>query len=541
MAAFVLAAAALALPAAASAFSRGADSLGDPLFPQIGNGGYDVSHYDLALSYDPVANALGAGTRTTITATATHDLSGFSLDFQRALTVSSVTVDGQPARFRQRNAKPRFSRKPGVTQPAKLQVFSPVGIPAGGRFEVAIDYSGVPKQITDADESFEGWVRACSSPGNCDGSFTVNEPIGAQSWFPCNDYMTDKATFTTAITVPDGYTALGTGELTSRAPAPGGNTTWSWNEDDPTATYLTSATVGKFDYDDTQALFERRGGVTLPIYGAIDSAATPDAKASVEKTTARIPSMVDFLAKRYGAYPFDSVGYVADWVPSVGYALENQTKPHFAGTRTGPDVNAAELLHELSHQWLGDSVTGRSWQQIWFNEGWATFSEVYWEAKANDGKQSPRQFFRAVLTSKRGNFKLAPAKLRDPANLFSGFAVYNRPGAMLEGYREIVGNRRFFAFARNLITTHAYGTITERAFVRQAKRSSDLPRKRRARLGAYFRQWLHRQGKPRLTPADFRRGGGHGASRLRTGAKPRGPAGELRAPSGRRLPSSSAG
>lgn len=524
-------------PASAATFKPGADSLGDPLFPQIGNGGYDVSGYDLKLDYDPATNALGPGTRTTIRATATQDLSRFSLDFQRDLKVSAVTVDGQAAGFDQRDAKPRLSKNPKVTQPAKLFVAPPAGIPSGQQFTVVVSYSGVPKQITDADESFEGWVRACSKPGDCDGSFTVNEPIGAQSWFPSNNYMTDKATFTTEITVPDGYTALGVGELASKAPGPGGTTTWSWSEDDPTATYLTSATVGRFDYDDTETLFERRGGVTLPIYSAIDSAGPASQKAEIEKRAKRIPSMINFLAKRYGPYPFDSVGYVADWVPSVGYALENQTKPHFAGNRTGPDVNVSELLHELSHQWLGDSVTGRTWQQIWFNEGWATFSEVYWDAKANGGKQSPRQFFRAVLASKRGDFKLAPAKLGDPANLFSGFAVYNRPAAMLEGYREIVGNKRFFRFAKALVAGHAYGTITERGFVREAKRSSGLPGKRRARLGRYFRQWLHRQGKPRLTPADFipSAHGRRGAAELR------GPAGTLRAPQGARVAPGSTG
>ena len=72
--------------------------------------------------------------------------------------------------------------------------------------------------ITDTDLTQEGWVHACSTPGDCDGSFTVNEPIGAQSWFPCNNHMTDKATFTTSITAPDGYTALGAGELAGTAP-----------------------------------------------------------------------------------------------------------------------------------------------------------------------------------------------------------------------------------------------------------------------------------------------------------------------------------
>ena len=506
----ILAAAALVLclalcsPTAASALEPGADSLGDPLFPQIGNGGYDVDHYDIALSYDPATNALGAGTRTTLTATATQGLSRFSLDFQRELTVSSVTVDGQPAAFDQRDAKPRLSRNPKVTQPAKLDVTPVGGLAEGRKFTVAISYSGVPEEITDSDESIEGWVRACSKPGDCDGSFTVNEPIGAQSWFPCNNYMTDKASVATSITVPNGFTALGAGELASLVAGPNATTTWSWVEDDPTATYLTSATVGRFDYVDDQTLFERTGGATLPIYGAIDSAGPAKAKAAVSRTVRRIPAMTNFLAKRFGPYPFDSIGYVADWVPAVGYALENQTKPHFAGNTKGPLVSDPELLHEIAHQWLGNSVTGRTWQEIWFNEGWATFAEVFHAAKVNEREQSTRQFFRAVLATRSQKFRLAPAELGGPINLFSGFAVYVRPAAMLEGYREIVGTKRFFAFAKDLVKRHAYGTIGERQFVREALGASGLRGAELRRLGAYFRQWLHREGKPTLTPADFR-------------------------------------
>ena len=153
---------------------------------------------------------------------------------------------------------------------------------------------------------------------------------------------------------------------------------------------------------------------------------------------------------------------------------------------------------------MGDDVTGRTWQQIWFNEGWATFAEVYWGAKVNDSGQSPRQFFRRVLEIDKKEYRRPPADLGSPLHLFDAVPVYNRPGAMIEGYREIVGNHRFFAFARKLTGQHRYGTISEGEFVKAAKRASGLGRGGERRLGGYFRQWLHRAGKPRITPADFR-------------------------------------
>ena len=495
---------ALLLPAAAAAAPKpGALSAGDPLFPQIGNGGYDALHYEIDLDYDPAANALRAGTRTTITAEATHDLSSFGLDFQRDLAIAGVSVDGAPASFARRDAKPRLSRSRKVTQPAKLIVTPAAPLAKGSRFTVVVEYSGTPKPIVDLDHTEEGWVRACSKSGSCDGSFTVNEPIGAQSWFPSNNHMSDKATFATSITAPDGYTALGAGDLASTTPAGDGRTTWRWVESHPTATYLTTATTGRYDFT-TGSMHERTSGATLPLYGAITSDGPKKRRDVVARNTRDIPAMVNFLAKRFGAYPFGSVGFVSGWVPAIGYALENQTKPHFAGTEKGPEVNRPELLHELAHQWMGDDVTGRTWQQIWFNEGWATFAEVYWGAKVNDSGQSPPQFFRRVLEIDKKEYRRPPADLGSPLHLFDAVPVYNRPGAMIEGYREIVGDRRFFAFARKLTGQHRYGTISEGEFVKAAKRASGLGRGGERRLGGYFRQWLHRAGKPRVTPADFR-------------------------------------
>lgn len=496
---------ALLIAGAASAqdFKPGATSLEDPLFPQIGNGGYDARHYAIDLRVDPTANRLDAGTRTVMTAVATQDLSRFSLDFQRDLTVSAVSVDGQPAQFSQVDAKKRLSKNPKVTQPAKLIVTPAAGIEDGLQFSVAVDYSGVPKVVTDADLSIEGWARACSSPGDCDGSITVNEPIGAQSWFPSNNYATDKASVETSITVPSSHVALGAGELVSKTSNVDGTTTWNWSEDDPTAPYLLSAAIGLFDYEETSML-EATTGANLLIYDAVDSSGTTDRKAEVERTVKRTPSMLNFLSKRFGPYPFDSIGTVADWAPEVGYALENQTKPHFTGDKDGPFVSDATLLHEIAHQWMGDSVSARHWTDIWFNEGWATFAEVFWGAKVNEEKQSPRQFFHAVIASKAGNFELAPAVLDDdPANLFNGFAVYARPGAMIEGYREIVGNKRFFDFARELAERHAYATIGRGRFIKEARAASGLKGRQAKRLVAYFRQWLLREGKPTLTPDDF--------------------------------------
>ena len=174
----------------ATSFTPGSRSLGDPLFPQTGNGGYDVSHYDIELDYDPATNLFDAA-RTTISAEATQNLSEFSLDFQDQLEVSSVTVNGQPAAFAFAPTA-QLGTDPEITQLTKLVVTPAAGITDGSAFEVVVDYTGEPVLMTDADISVEGWIPACFNPGPvCDGAFVVNQPNGAQTWFPNNNYPTD--------------------------------------------------------------------------------------------------------------------------------------------------------------------------------------------------------------------------------------------------------------------------------------------------------------------------------------------------------------
>jgi aminopeptidase N len=230
----------------------GARSLGDALLPQLGNGGYDVQHDTIELDYDPVANHFDDA-RTTIVADASAKLQEFSFDFQDDLEVLGVTVDGRAAGFRAEPATPELSDDPAVTQPMKLVVVPhPSTRPKAGReFTVAVRYRGTPQPITDPDTSIEGWIQACyplNPPRTCDGAFVVNEPMGAQSWFPSNNSPTDKATFDTIITAPSAKTALGVGELVSGTGNSDGTSTWHWREDDPSATYLTTATVGDFTY-----------------------------------------------------------------------------------------------------------------------------------------------------------------------------------------------------------------------------------------------------------------------------------------------------
>ena len=210
-----------------------------------------------------------------ISARATQSLARFDLDL-RGFDVSQLLVDGRPAAYR------RAGQELIVTPRQALR--------AGRDFTVLVRYAGVPEVIIDPDDSIEGWVPTA------DGAFVVGEPQGAPGWFPANDNPQDKATFDMAITVPDGITALGNGVLAGRF-SHGGRTTWVWHEGDPMATYLATATNGRFNLTQT-----RVGGI--PVYNAVD----PTLAAELGPLLDEVPDIVRFFSALYGPYPVQRGG-----------------------------------------------------------------------------------------------------------------------------------------------------------------------------------------------------------------------------------------
>ena len=439
--------------AAGSELTHGSAGAGDPYFPRAGNGGYDVSHYGLALHYAPSSDRLRAV--ATIRASATEGLNRFDLDL-RGLHVSSVRVEGETARFRRRGQE--------------LIITPHHPLPRGERFKVRVQYRGKPRPVIDPDGSRDGWIPTS------DGAFVADEPQGAPTWFPCNDHPTDKATYDFRVTVPKTITAVANGKLVRRARHPH-RTTFVWSEDAPMATYLATVTTGKFRVSRSRA-------AGIPSYVAVD----PSQSSAAAGTLSKIPSILRLYRDRFGRYPFETTGAIVDFAPSVGYALETQTRPLFDAA-----PNPVTLAHELSHQWFGDDVTPRRWRDIWLNEGFATWSEWYWNQHA--GGASTRRVFNSLYAKSAQNtafWNPPPGNPGGPANLFDG-SIYERGGMTLEALREKVGGATFFRILRDWLAQHRYGNASTRQFIELA--SADSGRD----LAHFLRPWLFRpiqRGKP---------------------------------------------
>jgi aminopeptidase N len=441
---------AAATPAAAHAdFTPGAKGLGDPFFPDAGNGGYDVSSYDLAIDYTPDTRNL-VGTAT-IVATATQDLSAFDLDF-RNLGVDALAVNGADATFKRSGQE--------------LTITPPAGITSGSQFTVVVGYSGKPKNAVDPDGSKDGWVPTD------DGAFVASEPQGAPTWFPCNDYPTDKATFHVAITVPDDVKAISNGALVSRQKY-GSRVTWTYDELQPMATYLATATIGRFKLDTGKA-------------AGIDSLVAVDPRVAKDsaRTLRKQGEMLRLWSRLFGAYPFTDTGAIVDFAPQVGYALETQTRPLFDRA-----ADAATLSHELAHQWFGDSVSVASWPEMWLNEGFATWAE--WRWAQHRGRTTLAERF-ARLKRKPDSDSLwsfPPAAIPAAPQLFST-PVYARGAMALEALRERVGTPTFLRILRTWAADHRYGNVTTQEFIAHAETVSGKP------VGGLLDRWLYKPGKP---------------------------------------------
>jgi len=175
-------------------------------------------------------------------------------------------------------------------------------------------------------------------------------------------------TYTVRVTVPAGLRVVSNGVPTGQNTAAGW-TTWAWAEPEPMASYLATLAIGRFDLTSYS-----RNGIRFVDAIDVDLLGTREG-AIAQAAFAREPEILDFLAADFGPYPFASAGGTVDDLQTLGFALENQTRPTYARSFFTDQVGAdSVVVHELSHQWFGDSVAVDAWQHIWLNEGFATYA-----------------------------------------------------------------------------------------------------------------------------------------------------------------------
>lgn len=427
----------------------GAAGVGDPYYPQLGNAGYDAQHYLLDLAWDPDDQRLDA--TTVIDAVAVLPLSSFNLDLV-GLDVASVTVDGVPAQTERRGER-------------ELVVTPQEPLAPGAQFRVEVAYHGQPEAVDGMLEDLGGW----HSQGR--EVFVAAQPDGAATFFPVNDHPSDKACYSFAVTVPDDLVVATNGVNVETTDGPGaGARTWRFEAFEPMASYLVQVGIGNLSIEESSS------PAGLPIRHAIDEDVYEEGVATMAPTG----EMLDFFAELFGPYPFATYGGLVVDEP-IGLALETQALSLFpAGTPE--DI----VAHELAHQWFGNHVSLATWQDIWLNEGFATYAQWLWTEHASG--TSIEQL--AEDAAERAGLDQPPA---DPGrrDLFAP-TVYQRGALTLHALRAEMGDDRFFALLRTWVERFGGASASTADFEALA---TDLAG---SDLGRLFDAWLRSERLPDL-------------------------------------------
>ncbi len=454
-----LAVAGTATAEAPAAPVAGAAGIGDPYWPLDGNGGIDVTKYEIRNRYAFASKRLSGRTRVELRATS--ELSSFSLDF--LLDVSKVLVDGERA---------DFTKTDGGHE---LRITPAEPLAAGSKHAVVVSYDDHPASHSYAGEN--NWLAGKHEV------VTMNEPHMAPWWFPSNDHPQDKAIVDVRIRVPRGREVISNGELKGRHVGKR-STTWHWRADEPMVPYLAFFAAGDF----TIARGVHQG---LPWLVAVSQGLSQADEEASMRLMRKTPAVVAGLEKDLGDYPFSVVGGLTTSL-GVGFALENQTRP------TYPAVGSSYtslVVHELAHQWFGDDVAVQQWRDIWLNEGFATFME--WRWSETHGGRTGAKILDDYYENVAAQSDFWRVAIADPgaANVFDD-AVYGRGAMTLQALRNRVGGRDFWRILRSWIREQDGGNGSTEEFEALATRVSGED------LAGFFTAWLRTTAKPARTAAN---------------------------------------
>ncbi|MBO4256744.1 M1 family metallopeptidase [Streptomyces griseorubiginosus] len=443
----------------------GPETLGDPVFPSLGNDGYRVAAYHLDLAYDATTRLVDA--TATLRIRTTQALTRLSLD-ALGLDIRSVRVSGRAAAFEQVDEKLRIT-------PARP-------LPARARVTVCVEYGADPRRAL----AHTAWVV---TP---DGFAVCPQPDSAHTVFPCNDHPSDKADFTFRVTVPAGLRGVANGLATGTETLADGRTAYTYRSREPMATELVQITVGDYVVKD------RQGPNGLPLRDVVP-AARADA---LEPALALTPGLVGWLEQRLGAFPFETYGLLpcnSDDPAAFDFTgLETQTltlyKPNFLLQEE--KKIGSHMMHELVHSWFGNLVSPATWADLWLNEGHADFYGLLYRYERGWTDSLGYSTFEDRMKYTYGlgdqwRHDSGPVAAPNAVNLFDS-QRYTGGVLVLYALRQLVGEDVFHAVERCFLDRHRNSSATTQDYIAVASEVSGQD------LSGFLRDWLYGTKTPRM-------------------------------------------
>ena len=374
------------------------------------------------------------------------------------LSVDSVSNDGKPIRF--------------------LHVGDSLFVTLGTHF--------APTTVFDVTIHYHGFSRTGAFLHTLQGEpqsppilWTASEAYGSKDWWPCKDNPADKIDSADIIvTCPEGFTIASNGLLRSVVDHDTSHTFW-WHESYPIDHYLIAFACT--DYDTTGHWHHWADGDST----LIESYVFPTSKATISVQLLEVDSLLDEYESWFGPYPFRREKYgIAQW---HGGGMENETLS-FCN-----NADPALVAHETAHQWFGDAVTCKTWNDCWLNEGFATY--------VNDlhfGQKFGQKFFDTVMTNTEADVTSQPGgSVHTPDSLLlvhvlNPRLVYSKGALVLNMLRYVLGSdTAFFRAIREYVTGPLrYGVAGTEDLRMSVEKSSGM------NLKWFFDQWVYDEGYP---------------------------------------------
>jgi aminopeptidase N len=347
--------------------------------------------------------------------------------------------------------------------------------------EIIIFYRGKPAQ----DPRWGGFYFTKNTAFNMGVGMKSNPQVFGRCWFPCNDTLSDKATYQFEISVNNGLQAVCSGILDSVKNENQNTAIYYWSQKLPISTYLASVSVGNYKLTETTFI-----GIEKEIQ--IQWYIKANQKDAAKKSFIHTNNAVEIFEKYYGPYAWNRVGFVS--VPFNAGAMEhaeNIALPDYAVN--GTLSNESLWVHELSHSWFGNLVTCEKSEDMWLNEGWATYSEALFVQK-NYGESAYKDYVRHnhrnVLTKTHIYDDRFRAVYGNTGDYTYGSTVYDKGADVVHCLRNYLGDSVFFSATREYLKKYAFSTASTENFIAVFEEISKKD------LGNFFENWIYKPGFP---------------------------------------------
>ncbi len=421
-----------------------------------------VVHYDLSLDMTDFGHRSIGGYADLTLVTETDSLGTFTLDLQ-GLTVDSVQAAGQLVSFSRNGHKLAI---PFVTH-------------LGDTTNVRVYYHGTPVQ----DSRWGGFYYSGNYCYNMGVAFENQPHNFGRCWFPCLDVFTDKSTYTMHIRTEAGKMAVCGGMLADSATNADGSRLWTWQLEQPIPTYLASVAVGPYRlYQDTfQGI---QNVIPITIY------AQPNTIAKVQASFVHLKEVLRAYESWFGPYLWPRVGYVA--VNFTSGAMEHATNIAYPNAAIdGTLANETLYAHELFHLWFGDLITCSRAEEMWLNEGFASYAEALTK-EALYGAEAYRDYIRDVhrttlkdiVKDDGGHYALDNV----PQEVTYGTHSYQKGALIVHTLRHYMGDSLFFNSCKALLNQYAFQNITTQQFFQCLAQNSGMV------LEDFYQGWVHQPG-----------------------------------------------